>query len=244
MHRIMLSDPLATDTAPGAAVEITGDEAHHAARVKRLEPGQPLELLDGLGRVARAEVADIVKLGKKAGWALHARIVDLEHRPQPSPRLTVVSAVPKGPRLETMIDQLSQVGVAAWAPLHCTRSVVDPRGGKLDRLSRVTLEAAKQSGRAWAMTVERGTSFKEAVGPGVIIADASGEPYQPTGAADLTLLVGPEGGWTDAEIDQARAAGAVIAGFGRHVMRIETATIAAAGIVLDAEDRRRSKGNP
>ncbi|MEO1511027.1 MAG: RsmE family RNA methyltransferase [Planctomycetota bacterium] len=239
----MLPQPIEDDDR-GGTIEILGEEAHHAARVKRLEPGQPLELLDGSGVVARAEVAEIVKLGKKAGWALHARVIEIERLPQPEPRLTVLSAAPKGPRLETMIDQLSQIGVASWAPLSCTRSVVDPRAGKLDRLSRVTLEAAKQSGRAWAMTVERGASFRDAIGEGVVIADASGKPYQPTGARELTLLVGPEGGWTDAELDQARAAGATVAGFGRHVMRIETAAVVAAGIVLSAEDQLRAKGTP
>ena len=238
----MLQSPLATDSPDGSVIEITGDEAHHAARVKRVEPGHPLELLDGHGAVASAEVAEIIKLGKKAGWALHARVLTVERSPERTPRLTVYAAAPKGPRLETMIDQLSQVGVAAWAPLHCTRSVGDPRAGKLDRLSRVTLEAAKQSGRAWAMTVERGASFRDAIGEDVIIADASGEPYQPTGVDDLTLLVGPEGGWTDAELDQAHAAGATVAGFGRHVMRIETAAVVAAGIVLSAEDHLRTKG--
>lgn len=239
MHRIMLSHPIADPSDP---VEITGEEAHHAARVKRLEVGEPIELLDGHGAVARAEIAEIVKLGKKGGWAVHARVVEIDRRPQPSPALRLLSAAPKGPRLETMTDQLSQLGVAAWAPLYTKRSVVDPREGKLDRLTRVTLEAAKQCGRAWAMTIEPGERFSDTLAPGVILADASGEPYEPTGDDALTLLVGPEGGWTDEELAAARAAGARVVGFGRHVMRIETAAVAAAGIVLDAEDRHRSKG--
>ncbi|MEL6498917.1 MAG: RsmE family RNA methyltransferase [Planctomycetota bacterium] len=240
----MLSRPLADDTFAGIIMEILGDEAHHAARVKRVEPGQPLELLDGAGAVAQAEVAQIVKLGKKAGWALHARINTVTRYPQPTPRVVVNTAVPKGPRIESMIDQLSQVGVAAWSPLACARSVVDPRAGKLDRMTRVALEAAKQSGRTWAMEILNGLTFPAAIARGAVIADASGEPYQPTGADDVTLLVGPEGGWTDAELNQARAAGVTIAGFGRHVMRIETAAVVAAGIVLSAEDQLRVKGNP
>lgn len=149
--------------------------------------------------------------------------------------LVVRSAVPKGPRLEHMIDQLSQIGVGAWSPLISTRAVVDPRRGKLDRLERVCLEAVKQSGRAWAMRIEASVAARSLpITSGVIVADRSGDPLGavgPTGE-DLTLLIGPEGGWTPDELERFRSGGARIVSFGPHVMRIETAAVVAAGVLL------------
>ncbi|MEM8757355.1 MAG: RsmE family RNA methyltransferase [Planctomycetota bacterium] len=243
MHRI-LAPSLSSDAA-GALVEIDGDEARHAARVKRLEPGEPVELLSGAGLVGIGRHLEAVKLGKTRsnapGWAIRIRVERVEDRPPPVPALHVRAPAPKGPRLEGLIEQLSQIGAAAWGGLSTKRSVVDPRQGKLDRLERTCQESVKQSGRAWAMSIGRTVPLAAALdeaGPAVV-ADASGEPYQPTGDARLTLLVGPEGGWTDAELDRCRQAGARVCSFGRHVMRIETAAVAAAAIILNAE---RSRG--
>ncbi|MEM1071715.1 MAG: RsmE family RNA methyltransferase [Planctomycetota bacterium] len=238
MHRVLV-EPM-TDDLAGRELVVTGEEAHHAVRVKRLEPGAPVELVDGHGRVGTGTHESVVKLGKKDGWALRVRVDSVSVVEPHAPEVRVVGAVPKGPRLETMIDQLAQVGAASWRPLVTARSVVDPRGGKLDRLERVSLGALKQSGRAWALRIERGqhlsSVFEGAEGARVVAADASGERYEPVGdGRPVTLLVGPEGGWTDAELAAVRKRGAEVVRFGVHVMRIETAAVAAAAIVLEAE---------
>ncbi|MEO1585324.1 MAG: RsmE family RNA methyltransferase [Planctomycetota bacterium] len=248
MHRIMLTDPL--PPAPGGTIAVEGEEAHHAARSKRLEPGDRVELLDGQGSVADGEIVEIVKLGKQGGrraggssaWAVRTRIIAVDRRPPTAPALGVLSAVPKGPRLEAMVDQLSQVGAASWSPLASERSVVDPREGKLHRLGRVASESAKQAGRAWTMSIGRAARLADALGSGIVVADASGEAYEPSGASEITLLVGPEGGWAAAELEAAHEAGATVASFGVHTMRIETAAPVAAGIVLEAERGLGSKG--
>ena len=92
MHRIMLAESAISN--PGELVEITGEEAHHAARVKRLEPGEPLELLDGFGTIAAAELVENVKLGKKDGWLVRARVASVERVPRPVPGLTVRTPAP------------------------------------------------------------------------------------------------------------------------------------------------------
>lgn len=238
-HRI--HHPLA-DAAAGGQLTITGDEAQHAVRVKRVEAGSTVGIFDGAGRVATARVTRIGKDQRSREWSLTLAVERVRAEPAPAPRLEVWSAVPKGGRLEDMIDGLSQAGVAAWAPLRSSRSVAEPTGHKLDRLARIVIESAKQCGRAWLMEVGEGgdvsAAFEHA---GVIIADASGPPYGPGAVpARARLLVGPEGGWTAQELEAARAAGATVASFGPHVMRIETAAVAAAAIVLDQLRRRSS----
>jgi 16S rRNA (uracil1498-N3)-methyltransferase len=161
---------------------------------------------------------------------------------RPSPRLEVLSAAPKGSRLEDMIDGLSQVGADAWMLLETDRAEVDPRPGKLERLRRVAAEASKQSGRPWLLEIGQSVQLAAALGragPGrsVVVADVSGEPYSRRGEPEISLLIGPEGGWSPAELAAVRRSSARVCRFGPHTMRIETAAVAAAAILLDAESK-------
>lgn len=246
MHRIFYQFEGATP-APSDEVRIIGEEARHAIRVKRLEKGESVELIDGSGLIAQATVHGSEKLGKREGWALVARIDAVSRAISERPRVDVRSAVPKGPRLESMIDTLSQVGAASWGPLVSERIVVDPREGKLSRLERVVEESAKQCGRAWLMEISPRTFIQDLIETGdqLVVADASGEPYEALGSDAVVLVVGPEGGWTTDELTKLREGGARVCRFGTHVMRIEAATVAACAIMLDAEQRARAaSGTP
>jgi 16S rRNA (uracil1498-N3)-methyltransferase len=236
LHRVWLDGPPPT---PGDLLRLTGDEARHAVRVKRLAPGDHLELLDGAGLRAHAVVERTSTPGSGAtGVWLDIRIASTGVADPVSPCLEVCSAVPKGPRAAELVEQLSQVGAASWRPLVAERSVVDPGDAKLDRLRRVALESAKQCGRPWVMAIDDEITLTAALdGPGpVIVADASGGPLRAaTAPAPLRLLIGPEGGWTPRELDAIAAAPtATLARFGPHVMRIETAAVAAAAVIINA----------
>lgn len=223
------ADPPATPTTP-TTVEILGPEAHHAVRVKRLAVGDALELRDGRGLAASATITHVSKPGGE--WRILAKVGSWR-RVQPTvPQLRVLTGVPKGERLAELVDGLSQAGAASWAPLESGRAVVGPSQAKLERLSRVAREALKQCGRAWLLEIGAPIAFDAALGPGVIVADASGEPYARDGAEAITLLVGPEGGFDGGELERARGAGARVCRFGPHTMRIETAAVAAAAIIM------------
>lgn len=234
IHRIYIPG---CEAVPGDSIEIRGDEAHHAVRSKRLEVDAPIEILDGSGLRALARITAIEKLGK-GEWQVRAAIERANREDPEGPSLRVLASAPKGPRLEEMIDQLSQVGAASWAPLIAERTVVTPRTGKLKKSERVAMEAAKQCGRSWVLEVGGEIGFDDALrSPGVIVADASGEPYAPDWSPELTLLIGPEGGFTPDELLRARESGVRIVRFGRHVMRVETAAVVGAGIILGTADR-------
>lgn len=223
---------------PGGSIVIEGDEARHAVRVKRITEGDPVTLTDGRGRVAQAEATDT-----RRRLALTIRTVDTA--PPIRPAVRVLTASPKGPRLEKMIDALSQVGAASWAPMDTKLGVVDPGANKMERSRRVALESAKQCGRAWVMDVEKKTDFSKALadarGTRLVLADGAGEPYTPTAAERVTLLIGPEGGWTDEELDRARKAGANVCAFGVHTMRIETAAAVACACIIEHETRAAAR---
>ncbi len=229
---------------PASAIEVTGPEAQHAIRVKRLELGHRVRLLDGRGLAATARIAATGKV--RGEWALTAAIERIDQFAPERPRLVVLASAAKGERLERMVDQLGQLGAAAYAPLDTALTVVEPRQGKLDRLERIAIETAKQCGRAWVMEIGESVSLAKALerakqrNAALIIADGAGGPYQATGAAEIVLLIGPEGGFTPEEIVQAERAGAVRASFGPHILRIETAAAAGAAVILDAERRQQA----
>ncbi|MBI1189088.1 MAG: RsmE family RNA methyltransferase [Tepidisphaera sp.] len=212
-------------------IAISGDEAHHALRVKRLAVGDMLGLADGKGRRVDARIAATEKT--REGWLVRVTPQALCDSPRPTPGLTVLAAAPKGDHLGAMIDGLAQVGVSAWAPLLSARTVVEPREHKLERLERIAIEALKQSGASWLMDILPGVRFADALArPGLIIADASGQPWSGPPPAQATLLIGPEGGWTPEELDAARKAGARVARFGHHTMRTEVASVVASGVLM------------
>lgn len=244
VHRIM--QPHAT-LEPGASLAIRGDEAQHAARVKRLAEGDVVQVLDGRGSTASAR---LTRISKSAGeWTLDLVVDSVERRPPPTPRIQVWSSPPKGPRLEDMIDGLSQAGCAAWRPLLTERTIVDPREGKLSRLERTAVESAKQCARPWIMEIGAPVRFDDAISikpdTALLIADASGERELSASArhsTDIILLVGPEGGFSESEL--ARAPAIPRLRLGPHTMRIETAAVVGAALLVNALDQSPDEAGP
>lgn len=213
---------------------LDADEARHLTRVCRKGEGDVVTLFDGRGF---ATLARIVEVGKDRA-RLAAEGGPLADR-EAACRVEVATAAPKGDRLDWLIEKAVEVGVERVVPLTTERSVVDPRGSKLERLRRTIVEASKQCGRARLMELAPPEALGEylARGGGVrLIADPAGEPPHawPTIAAGSTvrLIVGPEGGLTEEEVDRARAAGWTPVRFAAAILRVETAAVAGASAIL------------
>ncbi len=243
IHRLYIDGQGGLKQAQAGAVTVSGEEARHAVRVKRVGEGDAVELLDGAGTVAQARVEGSARV-RHGEWELRLRVGAVRRVEPVRPRVEVWSALPKGPRVAELIEGLSQVGAAAWRGLDCARSVSVAGEQRMDRLRRVAAESSKQCGRAWLLEIGEPARFEGAVRSGgaqVVIADVSGGPYERSGAESIRLLVGPEGGWAPEELGAARE-GAVAARFGPHVMRVETAAVVAAAMVLDVESRDAETG--
>ncbi len=226
-HRLFVSD-----VVPGRQT-VTGEEAHHAVRVKRLRPGELVELFDGNGRVVEGTVAGV------GGSRQHPEIeVEPEGEPREIPptvpRVEIWSPAPKGDRLERMLDQLSQAGVARWRVLITDRAE-DTMPRKPDRLRRVLVESAKQCGRARLLEIGSPIALDTALGaPGVVVASQHAGPEGRSGPEEpRTLLVGPEGGWSDAELRLFEDRSVPCVGLGPHVMRLETAAVVGAARLME-----------
>ena len=232
VHRVFHPAPLPD---PGKTVVIEGDEARHAA-VKRAEPGEAVELLDGSGGTASGRVLTCDG-GKQA--SLSIAIDSVTRRDPVHPALHVWSATPKRDRADQLIDQLSQIGAPSWSPLATRRGVVDPRDTKLERLQRVAVESMKQCGRTHLLQIKPSRTLDDLLrwlghgsGRAAYCADATGVSPTRTPADELVLLIGPEGGWEPDELELLRAAGVQTVRLGPHVLRIETAAAVGACTLL------------
>lgn len=221
-------------------IELPPDQAHHLRDVLRLGVGAEVELFDS-SRVARGSILRC----DPRGVAVKVDSISVSAPPM---RLTIASAIPKGERADWMIEKLSELGVARFVPLKTARAVVTAEGSnKRDRWARLASESAKQSRRAGVMQIDPPTMLADALGAtprgsAWCLATEDGAPVASLLAdthrsKDLTLFVGPEGGWTDDELRSFADAGAPRVGLTNTVLRVETAAIAAAAIVLASRGR-------
>lgn len=204
-----------------AAPELDDDDRHHLERVLRVRAGEEVTVADGRGGWRRCELVP--------GGVL-VPIAEPETRPRPTPEVTIAFALTKGEKPELAVQKLTEIGVDRIVPFVAGRSIVrwdEERAARnLARLRRVAREAAMQSRRVYLPDVSDISDFGAVAAlPGATLADAGGHPpslHRPV------VLVGPEGGWTDAE----RSAGLAMAALGPHVLRAETAAIVAGALLI------------
>lgn len=226
-ERFFLATPPRGD---GAILE--GDEARHLSRVLRAKVGDAVTLFDGRGHAWEAKVAalgrDLVNLDL---------IAALPVAPPPAVAVTLAVALPKGDRQKWMVEKLTELGVARLVPLLTTRGVAEATDSARSRLERGVVEACKQCGRDTLMEIGAAASIADllaAAPPGTraLLADPHGPPPEAATAegtsAAILVLVGPEGGFTAEEVAAAEAAGCRRVSLGRHILRVETAAVAAA----------------
>jgi 16S rRNA (uracil1498-N3)-methyltransferase len=216
---------------------LDGPEGRHAAAVKRLRPGEGLQLGDGRGGLATAVVDTVEK------DALTVRVTGRTTVPAPTPRVVLAQALVKGDRGELAVELATEAGVDAVLPWRASRCVArweeGPRGEKaLARWRTTVREAAKQARRAWVPEVEEPVTTAAlarrvgAAAAALVLhesaTDALATVELPTGG-DLLLVVGPEGGITDDEVDALVTAGARAVRLGPEVLRASTAGAVALG---------------
>jgi 16S rRNA (uracil1498-N3)-methyltransferase len=206
--------------------------ARHIRDVLRLEADTEIELFDNAGSTA---VGRIVSIGPAGVDVLVGPVGGAVRSVVP---LTVAAAIPKGDRADWMVEKLGELGVERLVPLQTTRGVVIPGGkNKFERWERIAVESAKQSRRTGVMRIEPMVSvpaFLKTVTAGLVLSTEAG--CRPIGATPLetisSLMIGPEGGWTDDELAACREAGIAAVALTATVLRVETAAVVAAGVVL------------
>ena len=234
MHRFYVPDL----PDEGALIALPPDEARHLTQVLRLELGDEVRLFDGRGRehAARVEIAAKHRAELRVGAAAAAA-------PESDVRITLAAALLKGDKFDDVVRDAVMLGAAAIQPLITAHTEVPAaRAGqvrRVDRWRRVALSSAKQAGRAVLPVVEEPRSFTDALEslprPLLLLAEPSAGVLDrriPGTPAEASVLVGPEGGWSAAELDTARAAGAIVVQLGGRTWRADAAPLVALAILM------------
>lgn len=225
----------------GKNVIITGPDVKHITRVLRLEPGDFISVITD-GR----EYTAVIK--EAEAREVRCEITGEETVNSESPlEIHLYQGLPKGEKMELIIQKSTELGVFQIVPVICDRSIVklDRKKAqeKQQRWQRVAEEAAKQSRRTGVPIVTEPVDFREAVG---LVNDGPGiVPWEQEAAQGIkrvllplrgktkkiAIFIGPEGGLTSGEIELAKAQGIIPVSLGSRILRTETAGIAAAAIV-------------
>jgi 16S rRNA (uracil1498-N3)-methyltransferase len=204
-------------------------DRHHLGRVLRLRPGASVTASDGAGRWAPFVLGGGGEL-EPAG--------PVECVERTGPELTVATAIPKGDRPELIVQKLTELGIDRVVLVDTVRSVVHWTGERgerqLERLRRVGREAAMQSRRVRLPVIEGVVDLGDLLAgcpTDLVVAEPGGRPMS---SRDTAVLIGPEGGFAPHEVP----AGIERVGLGETVLRVETAAIAAATLLVHGDVRR------
>jgi 16S rRNA (uracil1498-N3)-methyltransferase len=222
-------------------VFVTGEDGHHLQRVRRLRAEERVTAADGTGRWRPYVVARITQ-----GALVLTADGDVHREPTLEPALAVAFALSKGPKPETVVSGLTELGVDLILPFRSARSVVRWEGDRVPtataRLRRVAREAAMQCRRSRLPEIAEPVDVETlALHRGVVLGDPGGVPVTeiaPPTEGEWLAVVGPEGGLDAAERDRLTGGdGATTVAIGPHVLRTETAAVALAAALTT---RRRA----
>jgi 16S rRNA (uracil1498-N3)-methyltransferase len=227
----------------GTSATLRGETADHLGRVLRAEPGQLYELSDGravwLGRVERVE------LSKRGDSRIEFALVEPIAAREPSLEISLLISLVKFDRFEWCLEKATELGAASVVPLSATRTdkaLLAAAEKRHARWERILLESAQQSRRlrppAMAAVTSPERAFAQcAASCKILLSERRDAPPMrealvcAAGVSSAALAIGPEGGWTDNEIEAARTAGFAEASLGEAILRTETAVLASLAVI-------------
>jgi 16S rRNA (uracil1498-N3)-methyltransferase len=229
----------------GDAVTVQGPEGRHGATVRRLRPGETVDVVDGFGRRASGVVAAVPGPDR-----FDVAIATVTDEPEPAPRITVVLALLKGDRMESAVEMLTEIGADEIVPWEAERCVVrwrpDRRAKAQARLAAAVHAAGKQSRRA-RFPVLAPPSDSHAVAHrlaaadlGLVLHEGAGEAMTAAalpGVGEVVIVLGPEGGITPEEVDLLERSGGRAVRLGGSVLRAGTAAAAACAVAMGSTGR-------
>lgn len=216
------------------------DESRHIAKVLRAQPGQRVDIFDGCGRQARSEVVSCMP------GAVVLRLVERVDIPPERPQLTLIQALPKGQKMDFVIQKAVEIGAHRIQPASTLRVEVHPREIKINRWQRIAQEASRQCEAAWKSEVFEPVPLLDALrqAPGSVLmahVDSNAQPLREVLGSmrehlpeTLAICVGPEGGFAPEELAAATKLGVQPVSLGSRILRTETAGLFALSVIRHA----------
>lgn len=232
MTRRRFHAPPAAFNVTDQTVTLAADEARHLRDVLRLKAGDEVYVFDGVGREFRCTVT-------RQAAELHIEAEVEPAKPESQLQLNLGVALLKGEKFDLVVQKATELGVKRITPLVTRYADIHLRdqsdaAKRVARWQRIALEAAKQSGRAFVPEISLPVAFDSLTsdGLGVMFSERSGEPFETLPASGtITALVGSEGGWSDEELESARARDFHVITLGGRILRAETAAIIVAALL-------------
>jgi 16S rRNA (uracil1498-N3)-methyltransferase len=238
-RRRFYASPIAIDQTK-QIVNLDKAEARHLTNVLRLHADDEVFVFDGIGQEFRCLVTEAT--GKSGTLSLVEAVAPA--RPESPLRITLAVGLLKGEKFDLVVQKATELGVSRIIPILTARSDVrlpspSAATSRVERWNRLAMEAAKQSGRALVPVCEPPRKFADVIAKPpadgearVMFTERRGGGFDQLQPSQLiTALVGPEGGWSDEELDQAAAIGWTLVTLGGRILRAETAAITVAGIL-------------
>lgn len=224
----------------GDTVIIDGEEANHIVKSLRMKKGEIITLCDTKGNDYICEI-------ESSAENVVCKVLNCEKsKSEPSVKVTLYQAMPKLDKLETIIQKSVELGIYKIVPVLTKRCISRPdkstMSKKLERLSKISFEAAKQSGRGIIPEICDMITFKEAIDRmktdniGIILYEGGGENLSDIGlpqAENISIMIGSEGGFDEDEVDFAVLNGIERVGLGPRILRCETAPVATLSIIMN-----------
>lgn len=209
------------------SVAIRDTEFHHMARVARLKVGERVELVNGKGALA---VAELVEMEKREAWL---SVVSVEQTPPPGRAHILAQAIPRLNRLDTIIEKATELGATEiWLFPGELSERKELTEHQLERLRAITVAALKQSGRLWLPKLEVKQTIQkwEKVACPCYFGDPEGKSFESV-SGDALFLIGPESGLTDSEEKKLQQLLFQGVRLNPHILRTDTAAILAVGFL-------------
>lgn len=227
------------DFVPGNRITLNEEQSRHIAKALRMKVGDMLTLTCGDGNDYGCIIDEITQ-----NCVTLSVCYKQANNSEPSVKVTLYQGVPKGDKLEDVIQKCTELGITSVCPVLTHRSVSRPdeksAKKKQMRYQKIALEAAQQSGRGIVPEIQAMTKLEQAIKNDtaelkILFYEGGGESLKKlitTDVKTVSIYIGPEGGFEESEVELIKKSGGVIASLGKRILRTQTAPVAALTAIM------------